>query len=132
MPALVDDGDVDAGGGLSERAGLHPIAVESWIVHDEDADLGRAVHAARDDAEGPLYPRHGFAIHRLAGVRELPKIDPIAIAETRVPQHPEHRRRGRDVGDGQVLQRLEDPRRVELAGIARGMDAEREGRDRAM
>src|SRR4029450_5421196 len=56
MPALVDDGDVDAGGGLAERAGLDPIAVEARVVHDEDADLRRAVHAARCEREGARDP----------------------------------------------------------------------------
>src|SRR6185295_14302978 len=53
---VAHDGDLPAGRRLAEGAGTHLVAREPGIVHDDDADLGAAVHPARSEAERPLEP----------------------------------------------------------------------------
>src|SRR5262249_12027369 len=112
LAGFADDGHLETWDGFAKGTGLDGVAVETRVVHDEDADLGRAVHAAWDDAEGLLCPAHGRAIHRLAGVGELPEVDPVLLPETGIAKHPEYRWRRRDVGDAEVLERFEDPHGV--------------------
>src|SRR5688572_33368588 len=51
---LIEDGHLPARSGLAERAGAHGVAGEAGVIHEDDADLGAAVHAARRDLQGAI------------------------------------------------------------------------------
>src|SRR5256885_678865 len=72
LPVVADDRHLPARRRLAERARAHLEVREAGIVHDDDADLGAAVHAARAPADRLLEPLERARVHRLPAEPALP------------------------------------------------------------
>ena len=100
---------------LAEGAGLDHVIPRPRIVGEDYPHLGGTVHAAHGHVERVFHERAGGAVDGLAGEGKLADCVAIARHLSRGLHHPVVGRRRREVGHLVVLERPEQPPRVELA-----------------
>ena len=129
---VVDDCDLPAGNGLSQRALPDLVIREARIVGDDHADFGAAVHAAWAESPRALDPLERGRVHRLARVRELPRPKRRARRAARVAQEAVHRGSCRQVVDAEIAEGVDQAPGLEAARVRSRCDAEGQRRDGAV
>ena len=126
------DLDLAARDGLAQRSRLDHKIFRARIADQDHADLGGAVHAARRMAECRLDEGRRLAVDRLAGEGQFLQGVAVARRGAGIPHHAIVGGRRGDVGEAVILQRLQEPLGVELAGIGADGDAQCQGRQGAV
>ncbi len=124
--------DLDAGNRAAERAFLDREVGGTRVIGQNDADLGRPVHAAQRRAERILDERRGFTVDRLAGERQFLKCRPIIPNPPGVLDHPVVGGGGRQIGRTVVLQRFQQALGLEFPSVRARLDPKRQRRKRAV
>src|SRR5262249_54908855 len=132
LASAVDNGHLPAWGCLAKGPWLDRVPLQAWEIDDQHANLGRAVHTARRHPKCPLNIGKRVGIHRLTGIRNFLKMEAIAVVQLGVFEQAEHGWGCGHVGNLELLKRLEHTPGLELAGVTRDMNPERQRGNRPM